>query len=77
VVVVVVTAVVGDVVNAGEVVDAGISADVIDVTVQNDHAWVLRVLVLCEDRGVARVGTCFAGARVCVGERFTDGGPDI
>jgi hypothetical protein len=60
---VVVTAVAGDMVNAGKVVGAGISADVTDVTVRNDRARVLQVPVLCGDRGVARVGTCFARAR--------------
>jgi hypothetical protein len=62
VVVVVVKPVVGDMVNAGEVVDAGISADVMDVTVRNDRAWALREPVLCKDRGATRVGACFAGA---------------
>jgi hypothetical protein len=68
---VVVTAVVGDMVNAGEVVDAGISADVTDVTVRNDRAW-------------ENVGSCSAGieasrewalvssGRTRVGERFAD-----
>jgi hypothetical protein len=42
VVVVVVTVVMGDVVNAGEVVGAGISADVTDVAIRNDHAWCCR-----------------------------------
>jgi hypothetical protein len=41
VVVVVVTDIVGDVVNAGEVVGAGISADVTDVTVRCDRARAL------------------------------------
>jgi hypothetical protein len=53
VVVVVVTTVLGDVVNVGEVVGTGISADVTDVTVRNDHARALQVPVLCGDRGVA------------------------
>jgi hypothetical protein len=38
---VVVTAVVGDVVKAGEVVGAGISADVTDVSARNDRARAL------------------------------------
>jgi hypothetical protein len=62
VVVVVVTTVmgvVGDVVNEGEVVGAGISDDVTDVTARNDCARVLQVPVLYGDRGVARVGACF------------------
>jgi hypothetical protein len=50
VVVVVVTTVLGDVVNVGEVVGTGISAD---VTVRNDHTRALQVPVLCGDRGVA------------------------
>jgi hypothetical protein len=70
--VVVVMVVVGDVVNAGEVVDTGISADVTDVTVRNDRARALRVPIPRGDRGVARVSACFAGKRVRVGERFAD-----
>jgi hypothetical protein len=64
VVVVVVTAVVGDMVNAGEVVGAGISADVTNMTVRNDFALALQVPVLYWDRGGAQVGAYFAGARV-------------
>jgi hypothetical protein len=45
-VVVVVTVVVGDVVNACEAVDSGISADVTDVTVRNYRVWALQVPVL-------------------------------
>jgi hypothetical protein len=67
VVVMVVTAIMGivvDVVNAGEVVGTGISADVADVTARNDYARALQAPVLCGDRGVTRVGVCIAGARV-------------
>jgi hypothetical protein len=72
VVVVVVTAIVSDVVNAGEVVSVVISTDVMDVTVRNDRVRVLQVPVLCEDRGVVRVGACFAGTCTRVGECFAD-----
>jgi hypothetical protein len=69
VVVVVATAIVGDVVNAGEVVGAGISDDVTDVTVRNDRARALQAPVIFGDRGVARVGTCFSMACAC-GQTF-------
>jgi hypothetical protein len=62
-IVVIVTVVVGDVVNAGEAVDAGISADVMDVTIRNDRVRALWVPVLCGDRGVTRAGACFAETR--------------
>jgi hypothetical protein len=52
-VVVVVTVIVGDVVNAGEVVGVGISAYVTDGTVRRDRARALQVPVLRRDRGIA------------------------
>jgi hypothetical protein len=64
-------AVVGDMVNVGEVVGVGISADVTDVIARNDRARVLQVPILCGDRGIVRVGAYFAG-RARVGKRFTD-----
>jgi hypothetical protein len=53
VVVTTIMGIMGDVVNAGEVVGVGISSDVTDVTARNDCVWALQVPVLYEDRGVA------------------------
>jgi hypothetical protein len=70
-------AVVGDMVNAGEVVGVGISADVTDMIARNDRARVLQVPILCGDRGIVRVGS-FAGACAHVGDRFADtAGPTL
>jgi hypothetical protein len=47
--------------------DAGISADATDVTARR-----LCKFAFCENRGVARVGSCFARARARVSESLAD-----
>jgi hypothetical protein len=70
-VVVVITAVVGVVVNAGEVVGAGILADVTDVTARNDRAQALQVPILWGIEA-SREWAPVLPRRARVGERFAD-----